>query len=361
MWEARLLDENEKEYYNAFLEQSPKGHIMQTWEWGEVKRKTGWKPLRLIVECSYNKRALAAVLLLKRDLPFTGKSFLYSPRGPVLDFTDHELFYFLVQEIKKIAKSENAVFLKIDPDIKVGSELEKYLAVNNFRSAGKEKNFDNVQPRFVMRLDITPSDEEIFKGFHSKTRYNIRLAEKRGVKIKEKCSKSDLEVFYEILKITAERDGFLIRSYPYYEALWEDLIEKGLANLFMAYYNGQAVSGTIALVFGDKTWYVYGASDNEHRKHMPNYLLQWHMINWAKKRGCKIYDFRGISGDFSPHNPLYGLYRFKKGFNPDIVEFIGEYDLAFSNFYYQLWSKLSPFAGTTLRRIGQLKRRISAG
>lgn len=360
MWKARLLDENEKEYYNAFLEQSPKGHIMQTWEWGEVKRKTGWKPLRLIVECSSSSRPAAAVLLLKRNLPLTGKSFLYAPRGPVLDLTNQELFYYLLQEIKRIAKSENAVFLKIDPDVKVGSELEKFLAANNFFSTGRGKDFESVQPRFVMRLDITPPEEEIFQGFHSKTRYNIRLAQKRGVKVKEECSKSDLEVFYEILKVTAERDGFSIRSYSYYETLWKDLIEKGLANLFMAYYNGQAVSGTIAFIFGDKAWYVYGASDNEHRKHMPNYLLQWHMISWAKKKDCRIYDFRGISGDFSPHNPLYGLYRFKKGFNPEIVEFIGEYDLPFSNFYYQLWSKVGPFAGAALRRIGQLKRRISA-
>ena len=136
--------------------------------------------------------------------------------------------------------------------------------------------------------------------FHSKTRYNIRLADRKGVKIKEDCTKKDLEDFYQILLVTSERDEFLVRNYSYYEQLWDKLVERGLAKLFMAEYNGMPIAGTIAFIFGSKAWYIYGASSNEYRNVMPNYALQWRMIEWAKQNGCTMYDFRGVSGDLIP-------------------------------------------------------------
>ena len=98
------------------------------------------------------------------------------------------------------------------------------------------------------------------------------------------------------------------------------------ARLYMAYADGVAIAGTLAILYGDKVWYLYGASDNAFRNAMPNYLLQWEMIRWAVERGCNVYDFRGVSGDLSEDNPLYGLYRFKKGFGGDLVEFAGEFN-----------------------------------
>ena len=99
------------------------------------------------------------------------------------------------------------------------------------------------------------------------------------------------------------------------------------ARLYMAFHEGQPIAGTLAIHYGDKVWYLYGASSNEHRNLMPNYLLQWSMIQWAVETGCSVYDFRGVSGDISEDNPLYGLYKFKKGFGGDFTEFVGEYDL----------------------------------
>ena len=119
-------------------------------------------------------------------------------------------------------------------------------------------------------------------------------------------------------------------------------MEKDLARLFMAEYDGKYIAGTLAFVFGDKAWYIYGASSNENRNVMPNYALQWAMIEWAKELDCTMYDFRGVSGDTSPDNPLYGLYRFKKGFNGEFTEFIGEFDAIYSPFFYLLWEHVIP-------------------
>ena len=241
--------------------------------------------------------------------------------------------------------------LKIDPDIPSSNrELADYLVSRGFRFQQKS-DFEGIQPRYVFRLDITPELDELFANLHSKTRYNIRLAKRRGVQIKENCTREDLRVFYDVLTITAKRDNFLIRSYDYFETLWDCLVENNLAKLFLAEYKGKVIAGTLAFIFGDKTWYIYGASSNEHRNVMPNYLLQWRMIEWAKENGCRIYDFRGVPGRLTPDNPLYGLYRFKKGFNGEYVEFIGEFDLPYSPVVYQTYTAMEAFYSGPVKKL----------
>jgi len=333
---ARLIGGHEKELYNNFVNNAEKCHFLQSYEWGELKKKTGWEPIRIIIEDDQDQVA-ASMQILKRKLPIMGKSIFYAPRGPVLDFNNQNLIKELMKKLKSIARQHNAVFLKIDPDI----SIEEAHVVNTFEKFGfrqkqKGKNFEGVQPRFVFRLDIDRDEDAILASFESKTRYNIRLAQRKGVEIIKDCDLEHLKIFYDILKVTAERDNYMIRAFSYYEDIWDIFIQKGLAKLFMAKYQDQYIAGAISFVFGDKTWYIYGASSNEHRNVMPNYLVQWEMIRWAKEMGCRIYDFRGVSGDFNPDNPLYGLYRFKKGFNGDLVEFVGEYDYLYSPLFYRL-------------------------
>ena len=126
---------------------------------------------------------------------------------------------------------------------------------------------------------------------------------------------------------TGVRDGFVVRDREYFSNMLKNLGDK--ARLYMAYSGDIPIAGTLAILYGDKVWYLYGASSNKYRNFMPNYLLQWSMIKWAIESGCRIYDFRGVSGDISEDNPLYGLYRFKKGFNGDFCEFVGEFDYVF--------------------------------
>lgn len=354
---SRILNETEQEFFNQFIAGHPKGHLLQTWEWGEVKAKTGWEPIRLMLY--RGEEPVAAISMLKRRIPGIGKSILYAPRGPVARIDDYEVLDRLWQAVRQVGKKEGAIMLKIDPDVPVAEkEFKAYLDRAGFRPAKTAEGFDGTQPRFVFRLNITPSEEELFAAFHSKTRYNVRLAARRGVTVRITHNKEGLKTFYEILKITAERDRFLIRSYEYFVALWDLLVENDLAAVFLAEYEGKVIAGTLALILGEKAWYLYGASSNEHRNVMPNYLLQWEMIKWAKGRGCTMYDFRGVSGDLSEDNPLYGLYRFKKGFNGVFTEFVGEYDLVLAPFYYHLWNVAEPLYYKNLRTIAKLRSKL---
>ena len=166
------------------------------------------------------------------------------------------------------------------------------------------------------------SEEEVFASFHSRTRYNIRVAKKNNVIVKIKGPEAADE-FHKIMIETGARDNFSIRPAEYFKKMLDAYGDD--ARIYMAYHDDQAIAGTLAMHCGDKVWYLYGASSNAHRNMMPNYLLQWEMIRWALELNCRIYDFRGISGDLDENNPLYGLYRFKKGFNPEITEFIGDF------------------------------------
>ncbi|MGI6433902.1 MAG: lipid II:glycine glycyltransferase FemX [Syntrophomonadaceae bacterium] len=343
MYTSRIIDEKDKDSYTRFVSQHPKGHFLQLWEWGQVKHLTGWEPLALVLE--KDGRIKAAMLILKRTLPvpLIKRSIFYAPRGPIADQDNEEEHRLLFAEARRIARRQGAIFLKIDPDI--GKENTAYadlLARCGFRHHLSGVNFEGVQPNHVMRLDLSPGYDELLANMHGKWRYNIRLAARRGVIITQADSKADLKLFYTILEETAQRDQFLIRSYAYFESIWDYMVANGYARIFLAHYQGETVAGTMAFILGDKAWYLYGASSNRHRNVMPNYLLQWEMISWAKEQGCQMYDFRGVSGDMDESNPLFGLYRFKKGFNGVLTEFIGEWDFVYRPGWYWVWTRLLP-------------------
>jgi peptidoglycan pentaglycine glycine transferase (the first glycine) len=355
-WQTREIGPGERELFNGFIAGSPKGHVLQTYEWGEIKAATGWQPIRLLV--SDHDRPVAAISILKRKLPFPGKSIFYTPRGPVLDLENRPLFDYLVQTVREVAGKHGAVFWKLDPDVPVENRsLIEYFQSRKFRALDTGKGFEGVQPRFVFRMDITPPREQLLADMEGKTRYNIRLAARKGVEVVRDCTRDHLAPFYEILRETAARDRFLIRSYKYFEVLWDHLVPAGMAKLFLARYQDQFIAGTLAFKLGDKAWYIYGASSNRFRSVMPNYLLQWTMIEWAKENGCVMYDFRGISGDLSEDNPLYGLYRFKKGFGGRFTEFAGEFDLVFQPFFYWLWTKGEPLYSRGVRKVVRWRKR----
>jgi len=352
----RQIGLEEKNEFNDFLTKHPKGHILQTWEWGEVKASTGWQPIRLLGE--RDGETVAVVSLLKRSLPGGFYSIFYSPRGPVLDMADSEAWQALQQAVKDQAKAHRAVFWKADPDIPSGTVLWE----DAFRKAGfvpvdQGAGFEGIQPRHVFRMDITADAETLLENCHQKTRYNIRLAAKKGVIIT--CpGREALPAFYQILQETANRDHFLIRPYHYYEVFYDQLMPAGQMELFMAYWEGQPIAGTLAFVLGDKSWYIYGASSSAHRNVMPNYLIQWTMIEWAKSKGCTMYDFRGVPGDVEEDHPLYGLVKFKRGFGGVYTSFMGEYDLIYKKFIYHAYHVLEPMYQKAVRRIIRWKKKL---
>jgi lipid II:glycine glycyltransferase (peptidoglycan interpeptide bridge formation enzyme) len=186
-----------------------------------------------------------------------------------------------------------------------------------------------------------------------KTRYNLRLAERKGVQVTDNCTEEDLRTFYDILLETARRDNFMVRSFSYFRLIWQHLVRNDLARLFVARYEGEMLAGALAFVLGRQCWYVYGASSDRRRNLMPNHLLQWRMIQWAKSQGCEVYDFRGVSPErdgIPLDDHLAGLNRFKSGFGAQYVEYLGEFDLPFRMFWYKLWTVGKPMALKILKK-----------
>lgn len=320
-----LTKEREAEY-EEFLKAHKKGHFMQSVLWHKLK--SDWDS-KVILSIDDSGKIKGSISLLIRKVPYLKNTIIYSPRGPVVSLDDLVALKEINEGIRAVAKEYKSFVFKADPDILAENEAFIELAQKaGFSVVKGSKNFEGIQPRFVFRLDISgKTEDEVFNIFHTKTRYNIRLAQKKGVSVRI-GNKSDLPCFHKIMVETGLRDKFVIRPLSYFENILEYLGEH--ARLYIAEFEGRIIAGTLAISYGDKTWYLYGASSNADRNVMPNYLLQWEMIKWAIENKCDIYDFRGVSGDLDESNPLYGLYRFKKGFNGEFTEFLGELQIVFS-------------------------------
>lgn len=360
----RELNENERAVWNEFVGKNPYGDVLQAWEWGEVKGAGDWRPLRL---AAFDDAGIitAGIALLVRSLPMVGPLY-YAPRGPLMaDWQDTRRLEELIGAVRERAGRDKAAFLKIDPAIpSVQDAAGKALSCLGFAPPADQdpQGFGGTQPRCVMVLDLAgKSEDELLAGMKGQCRRNIRIAEKKGIEVISQTTRADIAPFYELLKVTAERDGFSVRGQSYYETLWDKLVERDLAKLFLTRYDGTYLSGALCFTIGDKCWYVYGASSNEHRNLMPNYAMQWAMIRWAKERGCSVYDFRGVSPrqkaegedaeELEKEDHLQGLNRFKAGFGARYVEYIGELDLPFNKSAYWLYTRGKPAAQGLLRRL----------
>ncbi|MFO8078803.1 MAG: peptidoglycan bridge formation glycyltransferase FemA/FemB family protein [Armatimonadota bacterium] len=334
-----LLDESRRDEWNEFVRASEYPSVMQSWQWGELKAATGWDPMIVAVE---DEDAIAAgAMILRRPVPHVGKSLLYAPRGPVLDWSNAELFSRLIARIRDVGRDHGAIALKIDPCLPVErSEVVGMIEDEGFAFTGDDDpDLGGTQPRYVMKTDLTPDPDDIMADFHKKWRYNIRLAGRRGIEVRE-GTRDDLPEFYEILEDTAERDEFRVRGFEYFERIHDLLAEDGLAKLFVAEFEGEIVAGVLVFTMGKEAVYVYGGSDPEYYKHMPNHRLHWEIMLWAREQGCTAYDFRGVSKevDGEPVGELGGLNRFKRGFNAQYIEYVGEYDLVLSPVWYGLYA-----------------------
>lgn len=350
----RIATEQDRDRYDDFVARFETGDLLQSFEWGDLKSRSGWIPIRVFAEES--NEIIAAASLLKRTIPKTNRCIMYAPRGPVLDIRNAELATWFIERLRETALEHRAILIKIDPPVPVEDTAgEANLRAAGFRAVNYE-GFGGIQPKAVMQLDLAGRDlDEIMASFKPKWRYNIRLAEKKGVQVRMDCSREDLPVFYSLLKETGKRDGFVVRDLKYFEDMWDCLVPRGFMKLVLTYYQDTPIAGAIAYLFGDKATYVYGASSNEHRNVMPNHLMQWRLIQWAKECNCKWYDFRGVSPQrkSDENDRLQGLNRFKEGFSPRFVEYIGEYDMVLSPTWYWLWNVARP----RLQSILKAKRR----
>lgn len=312
--------------FETFVRTHPKGHFLQSHEWAEVKESWKWEGLLSRDETGTVRGALSVLI---RRVPCTPYTLMYGARGPVCDAHDLTTLKELTEGAQTLAKKHNAYALRLDPDVQSSdTEFVRIMKDLGYRHQPGDKDFNGVQPCYVFRLNVKgKTEEELMADFAQKTRYNLRLSARKGVTVRL-CGEEALPDFERLMQVTGARDGFIVRGQNYFRTMLRALGED--ARLYMAYWEDKPIAGTLAIHYGNKVWYLYGASSNEHRNVMPNYQLQWAMIRWALERNCDIYDFRGVSGDITPENPLYGLYLFKKGFGGDLTEFCGELTMVYN-------------------------------
>ena len=336
----------DREAWNGALARLPGAHVLQTWEWGKTKAQTGWAARRLLF-LSEGLPCAAVSFLVRRlfRLPFT---VAYVPRGPALDYADAPLLEAMLTRLEDEARRARAIFVKIDPAVRADSDTG-VAAQAALRRRGWLSSAEQVQFRNTMILDLAQGEDALLAAMKQKTRYNVRLAQKRGVRVRA-GSEDDLPVFYRLYAHTGERDGFLVRPYAYYETVWTTFLRAGLAHLLLAEVEGETVGGLILFRFGDTAWYFYGASADAHRERMPNYLLQWEAIRWAKAQGCRRYDFWGAPDELDEKDPLWGVYRFKEGFGGEFVRGLGAWDFPVSRSLYWLYTVVMPRVLAMMRR-----------
>ena len=332
---TELINEKTLTEYEAFVQGHPKGNFAQSYYWSKQKSMWTWKAIACRGD---DGKIKGTVSFLIRKMPGFGRSMMYASRGPVCDIHDYATMDELFAAAKDLAKQFKAYVIKIDPDVpSFETEFADYMKKSGFQIKDGGGEFEAIQPKYVFRLYLNGrSEEELLASFHQKTRYNIRLAERKGVEVRI-CGKEMIPDFSRLMLETGVRDGFVTRPAEYFSNMLDNLGEH--CRLYMAFVGDKPIAGTLAIWYGDKVWYLYGASSNEDRNYMPNYLLQWSMIRWAVEKGSRVYDFRGVPGDVGEDHPLYGLVKFKRGFNGDYTEFVGEMDMVLSKFFYRVIEK----------------------
>ncbi len=313
--------------WNQFIQQHPNAHVLQTGEWGELKSAFGWEAVRVV-----NGNVGAQILFRKLPLGFT---IAYVPKLPFRDqrLAISEEFW---KEIEDVCKKYHAIFLKVEPDIWDDEHI--------FHPSSFILSKQNIQPPRTIIIDIRGSEEDILARMKQKCRYNIRLAERKGVTIH---AWDDLDSFYKMIQITGGRDGFSVHSLEYYRRAYDLFYPSGMCELLVAEFEKKPLAALMVFARGKRAWYIYGASNDEQRNRMPTYLLQWEAMRWARSKGAVEYDLWGVPDEdeatleaqFEKRSDgLWGVYRFKRGFGGELKRAAQAMDRVYSPLIY--WAYL---------------------
>jgi lipid II:glycine glycyltransferase (peptidoglycan interpeptide bridge formation enzyme) len=304
--------------WENFLAGFPEAHILQTRAWGDLKSAFGWKPRYLSIQAAGSGETVGAQILF-RLLPFHA-SIAYIAKGPVgcRSLTACPQFW---HEVDGLCEQERAIFLILEPDLWEGDDTSQ-AELNAL--PGFEEGFQTIQPRRTLVVDLQGSEEQVLARMKQKTRYNIRLAQKKGILVH---ASEDIETFHRLIMLTGERDVFGVHSLEYYRRAYDLFSSGGDCILLQAELEGEPVAAMMAFRRGSRAWYFYGASGNQHRERMPTYLLQWEAMRWGRACGCTSYDLWGVpdvdeaalEAEFTSRTEgLWGVYRFKRGFGGEL-------------------------------------------
>lgn len=301
-------------------------HPLQSYEWGKFREKTGIKVIRRGIIKGKNVDKGYQITIHK--VPGLKTNIGYLPKGylPTKDF---------LEDLKEVGRREGCVYIQIEPNI------EKTEAINwSPQRMGLKTSFRPLFPKYTFVLDLTKSEEELLANMHQKTRYNIKVAQKHGVKIVEDDSEEGFEDYLKLVEETTKRQRFYAHTREYQYKLWETLRgnKNGLnAHLFLAKYNNKTLAAWMLFIFKDVLYYPYGASSSENREVMASNLMMWESIKFGKQNNLSSFDMWGSLGpDADKEDSWYGFHKFKEGYNPRPVEFVGDYDLVLSPSLYSI-------------------------
>ena len=371
--------------WNEIISKLPDPHFLQTYEWGQVKAKYGWVPYyalwtedgKFSVSSNYQlpiTNVIAASLILKRTA-LRRFSIFYAPKGPLMDWTNESLRKRVLDDLQSFAKKQGAIFLKLDPDVVLGrgvpvsedevTENSGQAVRSDLKRRGWVESSDQIQFRNTVMVDLSASEEDILMRMKQKTRYNVRLAEKKGVAVRV-GTVEDLPALYKMYAETSVRDGFVIRDEEYYMTVWKLFMQDAVngqpsAVPLIAEVDNEPVAAIFLFMFAGRGYYVYGMSRDKHREKMPTYLLQWAAMKHAKAHGCLTYDLWGAPDVFDESDSMWGVYRFKEGLGGDVVRTLGAYDFAPNKFWYSMYSDVMPRVLNFMRSRGKEKTKQVVG
>jgi lipid II:glycine glycyltransferase (peptidoglycan interpeptide bridge formation enzyme) len=361
----QLRQKPDLEGWNDIIRVLPDAHLLQTREWASVKAPLGWFPLAFTWEDAAGN-CEAACLILKRQvriLPgLLSASILYAPKGPLVDWHNQPLVERILLDLEQITRSEKAIFIKIDPDITCATgmpgtddEITNPQAIGIqglLNSSGWHFSYDQVQFRNTITINLASTDAELLEKMKQKTRYNIRLAERKGVIIR-KGSVTDAPLLSKMYMETALRNNFTVRDREYYERVWDILSVAGMLTFLIAEVEEEAIAGLVLFHFAGRAYYFYGMSTEHHRDYMPTYLLQWKAIQVARELGCTDYDLWGAPDDFNESDAMWGVFRFKEGLGGRVIRTIGAWDFPARPGLYHLYTSIMPRIQAMMRLRGR--------
>jgi len=362
---------NELAGWNDAITNLPGAHILQTREWAEFKQGYGWTPLPQIWRDA-SGRVNAAAMVLRRSIKLGGfaarLNLLYVPRGPLLDWGDGALRSRVLADLQNLARRQGSIFIKLDAEVVTGTGVPGQpgsaetttggQVVGALLAGGWKVSPEQIQFRNTAWLDLSGDEPDWLTRMKQKTRYNLRLAQKKGIQVRI-GNMGDIGLLYRMYAETSIRDGFVIRAESYYQDVWGRFMQSGMAQPLLAEVDGEAVAGLILFFFAGKAWYLYGMSRDAHREKMPNYLLQWEAMRLAKLHGCAYYDLWGAPDNFNDTDTLAGVFRFKEGLGGQVVRTIGAWDYTSSPLLYRLYTRTLPRILELMRRRGRDQTRRS--
>jgi peptidoglycan pentaglycine glycine transferase (the first glycine) len=368
--------------WNELIAPLPLAHLLQTWEWAQVKTKFGWQAMPFVWtdEPNASHQPLAAAIILKRGIPVGGFAkkmcVLYVPKGPLMDWDNAVIRQRVLGNLQAFAKRQGAIFIKIDPDVALGTGIpgrDDAVEMNTGQEVrsdllqwGWRFSQDQIQFRNTVLINLSPPEDKLLAGMKQKTRYNIHLAQKKGVTVRI-GTVDDLPQLYRMYAETSVRDGFLIREESYYQTVWQKFMSnppspfsiQPFSEPLIAEVEGQAVGAVSLFYFAGQAIYLFGMSRDEHREKMPNHLLQWEAIRRAKVLGCKTYNLWGAPNEFVESDGLWGVFRFKEGLGGYVLRTIGAWDFTPSPMSYKLYTEILPRVMDIMRAQGKARTRNS--